>query len=176
MLNIPYTRLFFIVIFSFGLVSCGGGSSDSSSGSGQVSNNVPFSLSSIPDGISEKYQGMREPAVLTTELALELFESLYSDLSNETTNIDTNIPSSRPSNSQTQSKGINETTSGQISGNYSLTGNINSTNGELTAIWSNYSNQAGYMIDGKAIYNIVEIDQENSIVKMIVTLINETSV
>ena len=164
-LKISFTPLFLVI--SFALVSCGGGGSGASNNVvDEVSNNVPFSLSSTPDGVSTIYQGKREPALLTRELAIQLLKNIYYEntkLLNDSIDIDL---------SNSPSQNINETTSGLISGSLSLVGSINPTNGKLTATWTNYSSQTGYRTNGKAFYDIVEVDQANGIVNIVVSLNN----
>ena len=171
MLKTSYNRLLLILLFSFALISCGGGSG-SSGGSNQDSNNVSFSLSSEPDGIEASYQGKRTPAELTTQLSLKLLETIYTASLGETTDLDVDVSSSRPTNSQTLSRGVNETKSGVLSGSYTISGNINANTGYLTAIWTNYSDQVGFVTNGKVTYDIVAIDQSNKIVKIIITLVD----
>ena len=163
------------LLFSIVLVACGGGSgSGNNSGSAPEAGEdaVDFSLDITPDGVNSAYQGKKTSAVLTPKVALDLLENLYS-FSFANINIDDSLPQSEAGKSSKYlSKYINQVRNGRFTGNYHISGHINAQGGVLTAAWNNYSDEIGSVMDGKAIFNIVEVNSGGNILKSTTRYIN----
>ncbi len=168
-------RALFFLLFSVVLVACGGGSGSKNSSSSATQSStgaVDFSLDLTPDGVNSAYQGKKTSAALTPTIALSLLKNLYG-FSFTNINIDESLPELEAGKSaRHMAKFVNEVKNGLFSGNYHISGNINAQGGVLTAVWKNYSDQVGSIIDGKAIFNIIEVNSGGNILKSTTRYIN----
>ncbi len=149
------------------LSSCGGGGSSRGNGNTNIAgqnNPIPFSLNSTPDGVNSSYQGKTTSAQLTQLQSLRFLEALFGFSLVDNIDIGNTVPGAGKF-AKSYARQINFSDTGLVSGSYRITGDINQRGGVLTAVWKDYSNVEGSLLDGKAIFNIVGVDSAGNIIK-----------
>ena len=158
---------FFLMLIVLLLSSCGGGGGSNSNGNlgnpGEALKPVPFSLNTRPDGVDSTYQGKKTPAQLTQEQSLVFLKTLFAF---SVSGIDIeNTVSSSGKVAKSYARRVTDSDNGLVSGSYHMTGEFDQRGGVLTAVWKNYSNVEGSLINGKAVFNIVAVNSTGKIIK-----------
>jgi hypothetical protein len=159
----------FLFVCVLVLSSCGGGGTNSNTsqsgttGLGDIVEPIPFSLDTKPDGVDSTYQGKKTPAQLTQEQSLIFLKTLFGF---SLSSIDLgNTVSASGRAAKSYARQVNFTENGLFSGSYRITGDVNQHGGVLTAVWNNYSDAEGSVMNGKVIFNIVGVNYAGDIYK-----------
>lgn len=172
-------RVLLIFMVTVTLAACGGGG-PSEDPTPPISDVIPFSLNSTPDGVNESYQGKKTSAQLTPEMSLSLLESYYS-LSFTRINIDSLDSQSKvkqkTSLSKTVKRAVSDGRNGFNSGSYRISGDINDLGqGVLTAVWNDFSDFQGSRINGSVVLNVVEFDPDYEVITKSTTRYNSLEI